>query len=76
MTYRDYVMTYCDCMMTQYYCAFMIITVFARSDAAATIYFITQFCVASIREKSQFYKNKELRCSDCLKEGGVAADAR
>ena len=46
------------------------ITVFARSDAAATIYFITQFCAASNREqcllnsvisvKSQFYKiNKE-----------------
>ena len=26
-------------------------TVFAWSDAAATIYFITQFCVASIREQ-------------------------
>ena len=27
------------------------ITVFARSDAAASIYFITQLCVASIRER-------------------------
>ena len=26
-------------------------TVFARPDAAATIYFITQFCAASIRER-------------------------
>ena len=26
-------------------------TVFARSDAAATIHFIVQFCVASIRER-------------------------
>ena len=26
-------------------------TVFARSDAAATIYFIAQFCAASIREQ-------------------------
>ena len=26
-------------------------TVFARSDAVATIYFITQFCAASIRER-------------------------
>ena len=26
-------------------------TVFARSDAVATIYFITQFCAASIREQ-------------------------
>ena len=26
-------------------------TIFARSDAMATIYFITQFCVASIRER-------------------------
>ena len=26
-------------------------TIFARSDAVATIYFITQFCVASIREQ-------------------------
>ena len=25
-------------------------TIFARSDAVATIYFITQFCAASIRE--------------------------
>ena len=27
------------------------VTVFARSDAAATIYFIAQFCAASIRER-------------------------
>ena len=27
------------------------ITVFARSDAAATIHFIAQFCVATIRER-------------------------
>ena len=26
-------------------------TVFARSDAVATIYFIAQFCAASIRER-------------------------
>jgi len=26
-------------------------TIFGQSDAAATIYFITQFCVASIRER-------------------------
>ena len=29
----------------------VISTVFARSDAAATIYFIRQFCAASIRER-------------------------
>ena len=29
-------------------------TVFARSDAAATIYFVHQFCVASIRERHLF----------------------
>ena len=34
----------CDC---ESFCN----TVFARSDAAATIYFITQFCAASIREQ-------------------------
>ena len=28
-----------------------ICTIFAQSDGAATIYFITQFCVASIRER-------------------------
>ena len=26
-------------------------TLFARSDAAATVYFIAQFCTASIREQ-------------------------
>ena len=26
-------------------------TIFARSDAAATIYFIAQFCAASVREQ-------------------------
>ena len=35
------------------------------------------FCKCKGFEKSQFYKiNRELRCGDCLKEGGVAADAR
>ena len=29
-------------------------TVFARSDAAATIYFITRFCAATIRERRLF----------------------
>ena len=29
-------------------------TVFAQSDAAATIYFVHQFCVASIRERRLF----------------------
>ena len=29
----------------------VIITIFARSDAAATIYFIARFCAASIRER-------------------------
>ena len=35
-----------------YVCKFTMVThtVFARSDAAATIYFIMQFCEASIRE--------------------------
>jgi len=32
-------------------------TVFARSDAAATIYFITQFCAASIRERRLLKKS-------------------
>ena len=50
-------------------------TVFARSDAAATIYFITQFCAASIRERRLLKKsfvnvkasfNKELRCGDLV----------
>ena len=29
-------------------------TILARSDAAATIYFVTQFCAASIQERLRF----------------------
>jgi len=32
----------------------MLITVFTGSDAVASIYFITQFCAASIRERLLF----------------------
>ena len=35
-------------------CLILILTVFARSDAAATIYFIVLFCVATIRERRLF----------------------
>ena len=57
------------------------ITIFARSDTATTIYFIMQFCLASIQEQLLFKSGIfKIRTEDeeiyCLKEGGVTADTR
>ena len=58
----------------------MLRTIFARSDAVATIYFIMQFCAASIRERL-LYESSIYQTQDedeeihCLQEGRVAADA-
>jgi len=56
-------------------------TIFARSDAAATVHFITQF--VWLLFESGYYSRAlfiKLRTEDeeihCLKQGGVAADAR
>ena len=46
--------TYMKAMMGNLTCSYYILVlhiVFAQSDTAATIYFIAQFCVASIRER-------------------------
>ena len=49
---------------------------------AATIYFITQFCAASIRESGYYSRAAFIKLGTededihCLKQGGVAADAR
>ena len=53
---------------------------FSQPDATATIYFITQFCAASIRERRMLNSVNRDGTDDeeihCLKGGGVAADAR
>ena len=47
---RQFIDSYMPRQIEQNTMPIFLYTVFAQSDAAATIYFITQFCAAPIRE--------------------------
>ena len=57
-----------------YMCIQCTSTVFARSDATATIYFSKKFCAASIRERHSFNSAKTLCKYTRTKSTGVSTD--